>query len=226
MIFDFCIAALTNRFISDNTALSDFRAVWAIKQCGLSQNVSNWLPQATAAHLCWRCFISPMICGNNQRRSWTQICSLLAIEPFTASSHAPAPPRRSCSSTACFAWHFSLKTRSAWHRGFLSEAFTKDLSVQTPDSLLITDFHGNNKPPLSGTTTVGSNPRSDTVVFLTRALDIRWKRSDWLWKDAVCQGNLGDSDWLEITWPQYSKTYKAHGIYSFFRGGVTYCSEP
>lgn len=50
---------------------------------------------------------------------------------------------RSCSSVPCFAWHFSLKTCSAWHRGFLSEAFTKNLSVQISDSLLITDFHHN-----------------------------------------------------------------------------------
>lgn len=58
-------------------------------------------------------------------------------------------PPRSCSSKPCFPWHFSLKTCSAWHRGFLSEAFTKNLSVQIPDSLLITDFHHNNTPLLS-----------------------------------------------------------------------------
>lgn len=57
-------------------------------------------------------------------------------------------PPRSCSSVPCFAWHFSLKTCSAWHRGFLSEAFTKNLSVQIPDSLLITAFHHNNTPLL------------------------------------------------------------------------------
>lgn len=88
-------------------------------------------------------------------------------------------------------------------RGFRNESVST-----TPDSLLITDFHNNNKALLFST-----SGKSDQITARYRRFGHKVVKVRLTLEGRRVPGQLGgDLDRLEITWPRCSKTYDARGI--------------